>query len=598
MARMMRLGVLVSVIAHLLAGTALAQYGEPEIWSLAEDGGPSNGSSHTPSVSADGTRVAFRSWASNIVSPVITTGCQIYLRDSTIQETILISMRDVAFVDAGVNGGAGNNNSYLPVVSADGQHVVFYSEADDLVKTPSVANSFYQVYWYDLAQGIMTLVSQNKDTEVGDHEAKNPVISADNQYIAFQSRASNLLGDSKSKALVNQVYRYSTETGDIELVSATTEGQPGSSESEHPAISDNGDYVAFHSDGSDLVPGVTPSSRQIFVRKMSESKTYLISLAVPGDAGVPDAGEPPDNYSIHPDISGSGRFVVFFSAGTNLIPGGTTQPQIYLRDMVAEETALVSATPDGNEPNNAAGYEGYGASLSSDGRYVTFHSQATDIDMGAPANGQYAIYFRDLETEESTLIYRAADGGIPDNEARDCSLSETGRFLTWVTSASNIVPNDGNGTSDVFWLDMLGPPPPEPDAGPDSGQDAGSGDADTDTDTDTDTDIDTDTDADTDTDTDTDSDADSDTDADTDSDTDADSDTDTDSDADTDADTDTDIDSDTDTDTDGDSDVDTSTETDQDAGDDDSSGDDSCDCQTPGHYTGSNRVIPRLLLLV
>ncbi|MBF0125480.1 MAG: PD40 domain-containing protein, partial [Magnetococcales bacterium] len=153
--------------------------------SIANDGTQGNRHSGNPSVSADGQFVAFYSVASNLVTNDTNGSADVFLYDTTAQTIQRISIDN--------NGTQGNGDSYSPSVSADGQFVAFSSKASNLVANDT--NGSADVFLYDTtAQTIQRISIDNNGTQGNGHSHK-PVVSADGQFVAFESFASNLVAN-------------------------------------------------------------------------------------------------------------------------------------------------------------------------------------------------------------------------------------------------------------------------------------------------------------------------------------------------------------------------------------------------------------------
>ncbi|MDD5306537.1 MAG: calcium-binding protein [Deltaproteobacteria bacterium] len=489
--------VVFAAAAIALSPTQARAQGTMELISVSTTGGPSNGYSFEPSISANGRYVAFYSGATDLVSTT-TTGYQVFVRDRWSSTTALVSWN-------ATSSAGGNSTSSDPSISADGRHVVFASNATDLVATTV---SGQQVYLRDLDTSATTLVSVNAAGNAGGNaSSSSPVISGDNRYVAFVSGASDLGPAGNGTA---HIYVRDLQTHTTFLVSAadTDAGDDlGNGPSYEPSISGNGRYVAFESDATDLTSPAT-TSRQIFVRDVVDGTTVV--------ASVNTVGAPGNNGSYHARITPDGRWVAFSSYSTDLVSPATSWRQAFLRDLTGDTTILISQSTVGVPGNNDSG--GYGGGLSSDGRYVAFNSYANNL-IPVDLNSNVDIFVRDHVDETTVRAGEGVDGGEPNGSTEHSAISSTGRFVAFTSWASNLVPDDTNTYPDVFVYELLGPTPDAGvDGGVDGGMDAGldagdtdTGSATTDSDADTDTDTDTDTDADADTDTDTDADSDSDT---------------------------------------------------------------------------------------
>jgi Tol biopolymer transport system component len=240
-------------------------------------------------------------------------------------------------------------------------------------------------------------VDNNGTPNPGNGGSSTPSISGDGRYVAFMSQATNLLAPGTPAVPAGQqIYVRDRQTGLTNLVSVDNDPvspSPGSGASSAPSISGDGRYVVFVSQATNLLaPGTpaVPAGQQIYVRDRQTSLTSLVS--VDNDPVSPNPG---NGGSSTPSISGDGRYVAFVSQATNLLapdPVGLAGQQIYVRDRQLGVSSLVS------QDNTNANVEGAGGasdtpSISSDGGFVAFFSQATNLVI--PGSGAH-IYVRAL----------------------------------------------------------------------------------------------------------------------------------------------------------------------------------------------------------
>ena len=253
-------------------------------------------------------------------------------------------------------------------------------------------------------------------------------------------------------------------TGVVQLISAASDGSPSSGNTfTPPSISATGRFVAFPSDATNLVPGSASGFADIYVR---DTCIGVLSGCVPSTARVSVAtdGTLANGNSRSPSISADGRFVAFDSSATNLVPGGTNNP--FFRDVYVRDTCLgvatgctptttrVSVASDGTQadaPSDAA-------SISDNGRFVAFESGATNLIVGDTNVGGAVV--RDTCngapvgcTPATTRVSVATDGTLGNSGGGLPSISALGRFVAFVSFATNLVPGDSNGVSDVFVRD-------------------------------------------------------------------------------------------------------------------------------------------------
>jgi Tol biopolymer transport system component len=218
---------------------------------------------------------------------------------------------------------------------------------------------------------------------------------------------------------------------------AGSDGPGGDGNSVDPSISGNGRYVAFASRAGNLVPGVGGGRLEIYVRDMKTRQTVLASRA-DGPAGARAGGN-----SFGPSLSADGRYLAFTSTATNLSPEAVAYGNVYVRDLVAGTTTLVSRA---SAPGNAAANDGSGSpSISADGRHVAFESSATNLSAeDADATDEPEdIYVRDLDTGLTELVSRAsgATGAAGDTDSFYPSISGDGRFVAF-QSRAQLTPDD------------------------------------------------------------------------------------------------------------------------------------------------------------
>jgi Tol biopolymer transport system component len=406
-------------------------------------GASGNGESEQPFFSAEGRFLAFTSRAGNLVANDSNGAISdIFIRDLSTGETVLAS--------ATPGGGSGDGDSFNPRLNADGRFVVFESDANDLV--PDDFNFETDIFVRDLATGTTTLVSMNLEgTGGGDERSFGASISADGRYVAFLSEASNLVvGDTNGQA---DVYVRDLATGVTQLVSATPQGAAGDGSSSNPLLSADGRLVVFESNAEGLVANDANGQSDVFVRDLGAGTTALISTN-----GVSSGNGASTAYGS--SISTDGRFVVFESMSDDLVNNDSNhRSDVFVRDLDAEITTLVSVNRSGVASN---GFTAIGPA-SADGRYVVFMSTANDLtEHPGDPSGRFDVYVRDLVTGETSLASvnaagaQASSGPAIGGGANDMSpkISADGRYVSFVTAADGIVPNDADDQVDIYLRDL------------------------------------------------------------------------------------------------------------------------------------------------
>jgi Tol biopolymer transport system component len=413
-----------------------------ELVSISSDGTQGNAESYAPSISADGRYVTFSSDASNLVEGDTNGVVDIFVHDRVTGETQRVS------VSSDGTQGNGNDDYNTSSISADGRYVAFKSSANNLV---DVDNGENDTFVHDRVTGQTTMVSVTSDGTQCSSDYVTPAISADGRYVAFASQASNLIeGDT-----IGGIFMYDRLTGEMTLVSVSSDGMPGNSYSDGPSISSDGRYIAFKSSADNLVEGDTNGVVDCFVYDRLTEKTTRVSVA--SDGTQPNGVCSSYVWSlIHgPSISADGRYVAFSSTATNLVDVFTEYPDIYIyagiyvHDRLTGETMLVSVSSDGSQANGGSSL----AAISGDGRYVAFVSDATNLVEGV-INGYENIYVHDRISGKTTLVSVSINmlGGY--NDLWGSSISADGRYIAFASSADNLVEGDTNGASDIFVIDL------------------------------------------------------------------------------------------------------------------------------------------------
>jgi HYR domain-containing protein/IPT/TIG domain-containing protein/WD40 repeat protein len=272
-------------------------------------------------------------------------------------------------------------------------------------------------------------------------------ISSDARYVVFSSDATNLVsGDTNAKT---DVFLRDRQTGTTTRMSVDSSGAQGNNNSNEPAISADGRWIAFRSDATNLVSGDTNAATDIFVRDRTSSTIVRVSVDM---AGVQANGP-----SFQVAISGDGRFVAFESLATNLIASDTNAASdVFVRDRDADgnttfdepggvATTRVSVSSLGMAANDNSG----APALSSDGRYVAFQSDATNL-VSADTNSVTDVFVHDRQTSTTTRVSIATGGTQGNGNSIEPSISAGGRFVAFESLATNLVAGDTNAVADVF----------------------------------------------------------------------------------------------------------------------------------------------------
>jgi PKD repeat protein len=224
-------------------------------------------------------------------------------------------------------------------------------------------------------------------------------------------------------------------------VSITTDGIEANNDSFNAAVSDSGNFVTFESDASNLVAGDTNSVMDIFVRDLALGITTRISIN--------STGEQSNGLSANAAISADGRFVVFESNATNLVADDTNNTtDIFLHDRSNGTTERINYTAEFGETL----FDSHSPAISANGRYIAYYSFANNLVAGDNNDsGDVFVYDRIQAITQRISVNNA---NVEGNDASYFpQISANGRYVSFASSADNLVPNDTNGYYDIFLYD-------------------------------------------------------------------------------------------------------------------------------------------------
>jgi hypothetical protein len=344
----------------------------------------------------------------------------------------------VDLVSLGLSGVSGNSSSAAASICGDGRYVAFESHASDLVADDT--NGYKDVFVRDLVGGATTRVSTDSVGNEANYPSAWASISAGGRYVAFQSDANNLVpGDTGHL----DVFVKDLVAGTTTRVSTDSAASQASGESDRPSISDNGRYVAFESQASNLVSNDTNGTWDILVKDLESGAVTRAST----DSGGSEA----DSYSYDAAISGDGRYVAFRSNASNLVPDDTNGKfDVFVKDLSSGATTRVSTDSSGLQGNDAS----WDPCISRDGRYVAFDSNASNLvpdDMYVASD----VFVKDLWTGATTLVNTDSSGNQAAGVSSHPSISGDGRYVAFQSSAENLVPNDTSTYDHIYVKDLV-----------------------------------------------------------------------------------------------------------------------------------------------
>jgi Tol biopolymer transport system component len=407
------------------------------------DGDSDSVGGRSPSITPEGRFVAFAG-AGDAVSDADNDGVvNVYVRDMQTGAFTLVSRADGPDGGPAVGSYELDGGSFLPSISADGRVVAFESTADNFseIDDDSMKNLFVR----DLTSGTTTLVNRADGVNGAAADAPSDLgsISADGRFVAFSSEADNLTPERAPGVFVRDL-----QLGTTTLVSRATgvDGAPAGGVA--AAISANGRFAVFSSSSDHLSQSDDDDRSDVFARDLWSNTTTLVSRA----NGL--GGAAANDDSTFSAISRDGRFVAFQSDASNLsVADDDAVPDVFVRDLKLGTTKLVSRA-DGIIGAAAHG-DSILPSISDNGRFVAFQSSASGLSPIADHPG-IDVFVRDVELGTTTLVNQA-NGVAGNGEAlRSFDIAGGGRFVAFMSRATNLSPADDDPLFDLYRFDYTG----------------------------------------------------------------------------------------------------------------------------------------------
>ncbi|MDZ4169681.1 MAG: hypothetical protein U1E26_08510 [Coriobacteriia bacterium] len=348
--------------------------------------------------------------------------------------TTMVSVYRAGYVG---NQGGGSRE---PAISADGRWVAFVSENPNLVLGDT--GDTRDVFLRDRLNGVTTRISSAN----AEMDASDPSVSSDGRYVAYETHDA----DTKNA----DILVFDRLTGVTTLANLNSAGLRAVGAST-PSISADGRYVAFETWSMPI--GTDPeelSGGNLWVRDRIAGTTTLVS--VDSQLG-PGADEIYPGHGSDPEISGDGRYVVYRS-DDNLVVANDTNgnddddagTDVFVRDLVAGTTTRVSVNSAGGQ---AIDPYCQAPSISADGRYVAFTSEASNL-VANDTNACSDVFVHDRVTGATTRVSLTSSGAQAPQGGGGNSLSSTGRFVAF-GAADGLVAADTNGEADCYVRDCV-----------------------------------------------------------------------------------------------------------------------------------------------
>ncbi|HEX2551263.1 MAG TPA: hypothetical protein VHK64_06685, partial [Nocardioidaceae bacterium] len=447
---------------------------------------PTSGATGTgPTISPDGTAVAFYSTGTNLVAgQADSNGWEdVFLFDRLTGTNVLVSRSSASPTTTG--------NSYvrhdLLRLTAGGAYVAFAGYATNAVPGQVDVNALLydnaDVFLFERATSSLALVSRStaSATTTANQGSALSALAEDGSFVVFETAATDVIAGQSDANGTTDVFLFDRATGARTLVSGSgaTTGDAGS---RYATVSADGSAVAFWSLAGNLVPGGVGDRNSDYDVILYERNDGTLSAATPQAPGLPSAT--PGASSIVTSVSADGRYAVLLSLGLNLVAGQVDDnlgTDVFLVDRVAGTTTLVSRSVSSGASATTAPTTGNGPSdspaISADGAFVTFISRATDLVPGQVDTNQqqglpgFDVFLYERATGTVTLVSHAAGSPATAGDL-SCeaylyqginvpiapSISADGRYIAYLCNATNLVPAqvDINATlADVFLYDRV-----------------------------------------------------------------------------------------------------------------------------------------------
>ncbi len=409
--------------------------------SVHTDGSEGDLGSQYPSTSEDGQIIAFQSDATTLVDNDTNALRDIFVRDRKTRVTTRVS-QSVAGVQA-------NGDSWAPAVCSDGAVIAFVSDATNLIDGEADANDASDIFVVDTANDTVERISVGLAGAEPSGASYSPAISADGNRVVFVSEADNLVANDTNEAA--DVFLYNRTTHALTRVSVTAAGLQADGASRDATISADGTKVAFVSLAMNLVAADTNSNTDIFVVKLNDGAITCVTLATDGTASDDGSFLPALSADGRYVAFTSRATNLLPTLGGASDTNG--KQDVYLADLGGLNGAtmtLVSTTGTG-QGNGDSGQ--YGVDISDDGNRVVFESTARNLVSEDTNNkSDIFIWVKNPQTK-ATGITRMSISTLGDQANSNSShpvISADGIVAAFDSLASNLVTDDTNAAYDVF----------------------------------------------------------------------------------------------------------------------------------------------------
>jgi uncharacterized repeat protein (TIGR01451 family) len=330
--------------------------------------------------------------------------------------------------------------SVSPAVSGDGSRVAFVTISP---LDPRDTDEDRDIYVKDVPTGELILASTSATGVKGNFQSDLPAISADGNRVAFISGSTNLHPTAKAGVFVKDL-----TSGEVLLASSRSDGTPADGPGwSPPSLSADGSRVAFAPAATNLDPRDTDDIADVYVKDLHTGELFLASTS---SAGVKANGADLFEASGAPFLSADGANVAFVSGGANLHPHDTdSSADVFVKDLRTGQLALASTSAEGVKGDAAS----FSPSLVADGSTIAFRSYSSNLVPGFSGGGGQ-VFVKDLTTGAIRPVSTAADGTRANRGAADPTISADGATVAFGSGATNLHPADADELGDVFVKDL------------------------------------------------------------------------------------------------------------------------------------------------
>jgi Tol biopolymer transport system component len=304
----------------------------------------------------------------------------------------------------------------FPTIDPSGRYIAFLSSATNLVT--NVLSGEYHLYLRDMLSGTTTVLDAGT-TGSGSGITGTTIPLLNSLITAFEAADGNLIRNDRNHR--SDLFVRDNLLGSVDMVSVhdptlTSSTPNGPSLSTPGGMSGDGRFVVFASDADNFAANDTNGCREVFIADLAAGTNALVSISTNGFSG--------DGPSAQPVISADGRYVAFTSGADNLVPGDTNRLRdVFLRDLVLKTTVLVSVNSSGNGSGNN---DSFSPSISSDGRFILYHSRTNIVSSFALTEN---LYLRDMQLATNYALTTEGQHRYDDSGRAFCCVRQPGGLV-------------------------------------------------------------------------------------------------------------------------------------------------------------------------